>query len=103
MLLANLIQDSEINLVNYFKVLHCYMLSCNLINSSNNTRLESGRTVRPSTTKMWKDSSKSKAASESISIDSARLWNCAPADIKNATTLSGAKREIKKFCKLLEF
>ena len=60
------------------------------------------RCVRPGTSKKWKDSAKSKAASESISIDSAKLWNNAPEVIKNAITLRGAKREIKKYCKLLE-
>ena len=44
----------------------------------------------------------SKAARESISIDCAKLWNNAPLEIKNAPTLTGAKREIKKFCKLLQ-
>ena len=33
----------------------------------------------------------------SISIDCAKLWNNAPTEIKNASTLAGAKREIKKF------
>ena len=45
---------------------------------------------------------KSKAGSESVSIDAAKLWNNAPAEIKNALTLKGAKREIKKFCKTFE-
>ena len=52
--------------------------------------------------KLWKDFAKSKAASESIGIDCAKLWNNAPMEIKNATTINGAKREIKKFCRLLE-
>ena len=41
-------------------------------------------------------------ASKSFSIDSAKLWNNAPAEITNALTLHGAKREIKKYCKNLE-
>ena len=53
-------------------------------------------------TKVWKDSAKSKAASESFSIDSAKLRNNAPKIITNALTLSGAKHEIKKFYKTLE-
>ena len=51
---------------------------------------------------MWKDSAKSKAACESISIDCAKLWNNAPVEIKNAKTIFCAKREIKKFCFLME-
>ena len=59
--------------------------------------------MRPTTTITWKDSAKTKAANESISIDSARLWNNAPPDIKNAHTLWTAKKAIKKYCKNLEF
>ena len=92
----------EIKLTGAWKATHIASYPFQL-EENNPSRQETCRTVRPSTTKMWKDSSKSKAASKSIIIDSARLWSCAPADIKNATTLSGAKREIKKFCELFEF
>ena len=51
---------------------------------------------------MWKDSAKTKAASESLSIDAAKLWNNAPTEIKTAPTLRVAKKAIKKYCKLLE-
>ena len=61
------------------------------------------RTMRPNTTVVWKDTAKTKAASESISIDSARLWNRAPDEVKNAHTLGAAKKAIKKHCKTLEF
>ena len=52
--------------------------------------------------KKWKDFALTKAARESISIDCAKLWNNAPEVIKSASTLACAKREIKKYCKLLE-
>ena len=64
---------------------------------------QSERTLRPSTTKVWKDTAKTKAASESISIDCAKLWNHAPAEVKNAPTLWAAKKAIKKHCKQFEF
>ena len=64
--------------------------------------IETDRIVRPKTTKKWKDYAKTKAASESIGIDCAKLWNSAPLEIKNANTLYGAKIEIKKFCRLIE-
>ena len=35
-------------------------------------------------------------------VCAAKLWNNATDEIKNASTLRGAKREIKKFCKTLE-
>ena len=63
---------------------------------------ETDRAVRLNTTKMWKDSAKTKAASESLSIDAAKLWNNAPTEIKTAPTLRVAKKAIKKYCKLLE-
>ena len=52
--------------------------------------------------KKWKDFALTKAACESISIDCAKLRNNAPEVIKSASTLACAKREIKKYCKLLE-
>ena len=54
------------------------------------------------TAKKWKDFALTKAARESISIDCAKLWNNAPEVIISASTLACAKREIKKYCKLLE-
>ena len=68
----------------------------------NPNRQEQERSIRQTTTKKWKDYALTKAARESISIDCAKLWNNAPAVIKNAPTLTSAKREIKKFCKSLE-
>ena len=69
---------------------------------NNPNRHETGGSVRQSTVKLWKESAKTKVASESFSIDAAKLWNNATDEIKNALTLRGAKREIKKFCKTLE-
>ena len=54
------------------------------------------------TIRKWKDSAKTKAARESMSIDCARLWNIALSVITNAVTKSAAKREIKKFVRTLE-
>ena len=55
------------------------------------------------TIKIWKDTAKTKAASESISIDCAKLWNNAPTEVKNAPTLWAAKKAIKKHCRQFEF
>ena len=60
------------------------------------------REVRTSTMKKWKDSAKSKAAKESMSIDCAKLWNIAPSEVTNAATKTVAKKEIKKFARTLE-
>ena len=60
------------------------------------------REVRLNTNKKWKDYAKTKAASVSMSIDCARLWNLAPSVVTNAETKFTAKREIKKFSRSLE-
>ena len=62
---------------------------------NNPGRNDGGRLIRISSIKVWKDDSKSRAASESVSRDTAKLWNTAPDSIKTATTLCGAKRVIK--------
>ena len=70
---------------------------------NNPGRIESGRSCRTGTRKLWKDDSKSMAAKISFSRDTAKLWNNAPIEIKSATTLGRAKAAIKKHCKTLEF
>ena len=60
------------------------------------------RTVRTGTRKLWNDEANSTAAKLSFSRDTAKLWNNAPEKVTNAANLSCAKREIKKYCKLLE-
>ena len=64
---------------------------------NNPGRNDGGREIRMSSIKMWKDDSKSRAASESMSRDTARLWNTVPDSIKTAKTLCGAKRLIKLY------
>ena len=71
------------------------------LEKNNPDRVETGRAVRTTSLKEWRDDSKSKAASESVSRDTVRLWNSAPTSINNANTLNRAKIEIKKYCKTL--
>ena len=73
-----------------------------MLEPNNPGRNDGGRSVRESTTKNWKDMSKTKAARESMSRDCAKLWNTAPTNITSATTLCGAKRLIKAYCKTFE-
>ena len=91
----------EIKLVEAWKSIHITSYPFQL-EESNPNRLDLERSVRSTTTKKWKDFAVSKATRESISIDCAKLWNNAPEVIKNTPTLTGARREIKKFCRLLE-
>ena len=69
---------------------------------NNPNRIDTGRDIRTTSIKEWKDDCKTKAASESVSRDTARLWNKAPKVIKEAHSLNQAKTEIKKFARTLE-
>ena len=66
-------------------------------------RQDTGRSIRPNTTKLWKDIAKTKAGRESMGIDCARLWNNAPLTITLAVNKTTAKMEIKKYCRTLQF
>ena len=66
-------------------------------------RQDTGRSTRPNTTKLWKDTAKTKAGRESMGIDCARLWNNAPLTITLAVNKTTAKMEIKKYCRTLQF
>ena len=69
---------------------------------NNPDRIDTGREIRTTSIKEWKDDYKTKAASENVSRDTARLWNNAPTVIKMALSLRKAKSEIKKYVKTLE-
>ena len=68
----------------------------------NPDKIDTGRSIRNSSIKIWRDDAKCKIISESVSRDTAKLWNNAPPAITTAYTLSRAKSEIKKFCRSLE-
>ena len=93
--------SGEIKLTEAWKSLNQeeYPFQMELHNPSQN---KNDRMLRLSSVKIWKDDARSKAASESFSRDCAKLWNNAPANIKNAKTLSLAKKEIKLYCRSLE-
>ena len=57
--------------------------------------------LRPKTNRIFNDTARLKVSQSSFNIDAARIWNNAPEDVHNATTLSSAKRAIKTFCKSL--
>ena len=70
---------------------------------TNNTHIsDSERTLRPTSIKIWKDSAKTKVGNESFCFDTARLWNEATPEIKNANSLGIARNAIKKFTRTLE-
>ena len=47
------------------------------------------------------DGGKTKIAQESVTRDAGKLWNNAPRAIKDAKSISTAKKEIKIYCKIL--
>ena len=62
---------------------------------------EHSRTVRTNTRRELEEGGKSRALRECFSREAGKIWNRAPADIKEAKTLRGAKKAIRKFCKSL--
>ena len=59
------------------------------------------RIVRSLINREWNEDGGSIAAKKSFSRNTAKLWNQAPKEIKNAKSLPIAKRLIKAYCKAL--
>ena len=60
-----------------------------------------GRIVRPHITREWNEDGRTIGAKESFSRNTAKLWNQAPTNIKEANTLPIVKRLVKQYCKTL--
>ena len=72
---------------------------------ANNPNLaQTNRILRPSSIKLWKDNARTKTGSSSFSIDTAKLWNECPEEIKIkiACSIGIAKKTIKKYCATFE-
>ena len=59
------------------------------------------RELRPTSIRIWKEDGRTSAARESFSRNTAKIWNQAPMTIKEAMTLSLAKKCVKEYCKSL--
>ena len=59
---------------------------------------EKERDIRPSTKNWMVEGGKSIVLRQCFTRDAARIWNRSSEEIKNAKTLMGAKKEIKRFC-----
>ena len=57
--------------------------------------------LRYRSNRIFNDSHKLKITESSFNTDAARIWNTAPDEIRCATTLAAAKKEIKKYAKSL--
>ena len=62
----------------------------------------SDRILRPTSLKIWKDNAKTKTGTNSFSIDTAKLWNNCPEEIKQARSVGIAKSVIKEHCKTFQ-
>ena len=67
----------------------------------NHNLLTHNRNLRPQANRLLKDNCKLKRNEASFSIDAARLWNAAPKEITEATSIEIAKTAIRRFCKNL--
>ena len=61
-------------------------------------RQTTGMTVRSTSIRDWKEDSSTKTGKSSFIIDTTRLWNQAPTNIKSANSLNQAKKAIKQYC-----
>ena len=63
--------------------------------------LPNTRTLRPDSTRLWKEDGKTCTARESFSRNTAKIWNQAPKSIKEALSLNITNKSIKEYCKNL--
>ena len=67
----------------------------------NATRNKNRHGLRQKFNRVFDDNCRLKSSELSFHIDAARVWNAAPSEIRNATSLNIAKAEAIKFCKSL--
>ena len=91
---------AQIKLIECWKMEHINQYPLKL-EPNNPNRRDGDRVIRNSSIKVWKDEANSVAAKLSFSRDSARLWNSASDNIKNAPSLNIAKKEIIGYCNSL--
>ena len=62
---------------------------------------QTDRSLRPQPNRVFADCARLAMSQNSFHIDAAKVWNLAPANVKTAVSLQGAKRERKNYCKSL--
>ena len=88
--------SGEIKLTEAWKSIHVPNYPFKIV--PNNTFVSnSDRSLRTNSIRIWKDTANSKAGINSFCMDTAKLWNNCPVEIKNATSIGIAKSAIKKF------
>ena len=91
---------AEIKLVEAWKIMHVPDYPLQLL-PNNPNKVNTQRSIRPTSIKLWKDNANLKCAQESFTIDAGRLWNQALQNITTADSLQRAKSNIKKWCSQL--
>ena len=92
--------SAEIKIIEAWKIMNIQDYPIKLWPNEPN-RSTNGREVRSTSIREWKEDSTTKIGKTCFVIDTARLWNQSPAEIKMASTLNQAKTAIKKYCKSL--
>ena len=75
--------------------------SCNVTNypiqleKNHENLIPSDRIVRPHITRQWKEDGRTTTARDSFTRSSAKIWNQAPQNLKDANSLMLAKKAIK--------
>ena len=92
--------ENEINTEVQNKLRMCLQM-CNRTSLSSVIMQTFGREVRASTIRNWKEDSTTKTGRSNFIIDTARLWNQVPPNIKSTKSLSQAKSAIKLYCSSL--
>ena len=93
---ANQERAAQIKLLEVWKSVHVEDYSIEL-EPYNKIRPLNNHDLRTQTNRVFNDSARLKIASQSFSIDAARIWNLGPASITESNTITMAKRAIKKF------
>ena len=91
---------AQIKLLEVWKSVHVegYLIE---LEPFNKERPLNNHDLRIQTNRVFNDSARLKIASQSFSIDAARIWNLGPASITESNTITMAKRAIQKFVKTL--
>ena len=82
---------AQIKLVEAWKATHLDNYPMQLEKNQENL-LPNARELSPTTTRLWREDGKSNAARESFARNAAKIWNRAPVTIKEANTLTAAKK-----------
>ena len=88
---------AEIKIIEVWKSIH--VKGCPISMEPYNPNICSTQNLREKPNRIFYDTSRLMVSRNSFNIDAARLWNLTPTEIRQAETLTEAKKLIKKFVK----